>query len=218
MDRPKYRIEIFWSDEDGGYIANVPDLVYCSAFGETYEEALREVLVAMELHLDTLQELNRQIPEPTSYQESEIEGVGHRPDQVGQGIVVRTGDYVMEFFRTAEAAESVGQEVREALRAGQEARETLRTVRDAAEQAETLEAIRDAAEQALEQINEAADVHAEAIRSVFPIPNYDELNVEEVSKTLDGLTAAEIRAVREYEKRHKSRETLIERLDRRLGA
>jgi predicted RNase H-like HicB family nuclease/DNA-binding CsgD family transcriptional regulator len=64
MDQPKYRIEIFWSDEDGGYIANVPDLRYCSAFGETYEEALREVLVAMELHLDTLQELGREIPEP----------------------------------------------------------------------------------------------------------------------------------------------------------
>ena len=43
MDQPKYRIEIFWSDEDGGYIANVPDLRYCSAFGESYEEALREL-------------------------------------------------------------------------------------------------------------------------------------------------------------------------------
>ena len=64
MDQPKYHIDIFWSDEDGGYIANVPDLRYCSAFGESYEEALREVLVAMELHLDTLRELNRPIPEP----------------------------------------------------------------------------------------------------------------------------------------------------------
>ncbi len=66
MDQPKYHIDIFWSDEDGGYIANVPALRYCSAFGETYEEALREVLVAMELHLDTLRELDRPIPEPTS--------------------------------------------------------------------------------------------------------------------------------------------------------
>lgn len=65
MDRPKYHIDIFWSDEDSGYVANVPDLLYCSAFGETYEEALREVLVAMELHLDTLEELGRPIPEPT---------------------------------------------------------------------------------------------------------------------------------------------------------
>jgi predicted RNase H-like HicB family nuclease len=62
MDQSKYRVEIFWSDEDGGYIANVPDLRYCSAFGESYEEALREVLVAMELHLDTLREEGRPTP------------------------------------------------------------------------------------------------------------------------------------------------------------
>ena len=64
MDRPKYHIDIFWSAEDGGYVANVPDLTYCSAFGETYEEALREVLEAVELHLETLEELGRPIPEP----------------------------------------------------------------------------------------------------------------------------------------------------------
>jgi predicted RNase H-like HicB family nuclease/uncharacterized protein YegP (UPF0339 family) len=63
MDEPRYRIEIFWSDEDSGYIANVPDLQYCSAFGKTYEDALREVLEAMKLHVDTLEELGRPIPE-----------------------------------------------------------------------------------------------------------------------------------------------------------
>ncbi|MFH7813374.1 hypothetical protein ACH0C8_15800, partial [Acetobacter lovaniensis] len=36
---------------------------YCSAFGESYEEALREVMVAMELHLETMEELDRPIPE-----------------------------------------------------------------------------------------------------------------------------------------------------------
>ncbi len=61
-------------------------------------------------------------------------------------------------------------------------------------------------------------IEAEVNRGGFPIPNYDELNVEEVSKMLDGLTAAEIRQVREYEKRNKSRDTLIEQLDRKLKA
>ena len=28
-------INIFWSDEDGGYIADIPDLEACSAFGAT---------------------------------------------------------------------------------------------------------------------------------------------------------------------------------------
>jgi hypothetical protein len=61
-------------------------------------------------------------------------------------------------------------------------------------------------------------IEAEVSGGGFPIPNYDELNVEEVSKVLDGLTAAEIREVREYEKRNKNRETLIEQLDRKLKA
>ena len=38
-----YHINIFWSDEDGGYIADIPDLVACSAFGATPAEALAEV-------------------------------------------------------------------------------------------------------------------------------------------------------------------------------
>ena len=52
----------------------------------------------------------------------------------------------------------------------------------------------------------------------FPIPGYDELNVGEISGRLAGLTAAQLREVREYEKRNKNRETLIEQLDRRLKA
>jgi len=61
-------------------------------------------------------------------------------------------------------------------------------------------------------------IESEVTRGGFPIPNYDELTVEEISKMLDGLTAAEIREVREYEKRNKSRDTLIEQLDRKLRA
>jgi len=53
---PRYEIDIFWSDEDGGFIANVPELPYCSAFGETYEEALQEARAAMELYLSVLRE------------------------------------------------------------------------------------------------------------------------------------------------------------------
>ena len=52
----------------------------------------------------------------------------------------------------------------------------------------------------------------------FPIAGYDELNVKEVGDRLDGMTAAEIRTVREYEKRNKNRETLIDQFDRKLKA
>jgi len=38
-----YHINIFFSEEDGGYIADIPDLDSCSAFGETPEQALEEL-------------------------------------------------------------------------------------------------------------------------------------------------------------------------------
>ena len=59
----KYHIDIFYSEDDGGYIANIPDLEYCSAFGETPQDALREVLIAQELWLESARENGIKIPE-----------------------------------------------------------------------------------------------------------------------------------------------------------
>ncbi|MEH2280087.1 MAG: type II toxin-antitoxin system HicB family antitoxin [Nostoc sp.] len=56
-----YHINIFYSEEDKGYI---PDLKYCSAFGSTEEEALREVLKAKEAWLDAAKNEGKQIPKP----------------------------------------------------------------------------------------------------------------------------------------------------------
>ncbi len=60
----KYAIEIFYSEEDEGYIAVVPELAGCSAFGETEEAALKEVMTAMELWLETAEKEGREIPQP----------------------------------------------------------------------------------------------------------------------------------------------------------
>ena len=59
-----YHVNVFYSEEDEGYIADIPDLRYCSAFGETPLEALREVEKAKELWLDTARELGKRIPKP----------------------------------------------------------------------------------------------------------------------------------------------------------
>lgn len=59
-----YAIEIFYSEEDEGFIAVVPELPGCSAFGETEEEALKEVKIAMLLWLATAKEIGREIPVP----------------------------------------------------------------------------------------------------------------------------------------------------------
>src|SRR5215203_1715458 len=50
----------------------------------------------------------------------------------------------------------------------------------------------------------------------FPIEGYDELNVEEVSGRLDALSTEDLREVRDYEERTKTRETILEQLDRRI--
>lgn len=57
-----YHINIFFSDLDGGYIADIPDLAYCSAFGETPEEALAEVLIAKAAWLDVAREKSKPVP------------------------------------------------------------------------------------------------------------------------------------------------------------
>jgi len=59
-----YHINVFYSEEDGGYIADIPDLRFCSAFGATAEEALREVLVAREAWLEAARASGKPIPEP----------------------------------------------------------------------------------------------------------------------------------------------------------
>jgi predicted RNase H-like HicB family nuclease len=59
-----YHINIFFSVEDGGYIADIPDLDSCSAFGSTPEEALREVAQAKVAWLDAARSSGKPIPEP----------------------------------------------------------------------------------------------------------------------------------------------------------
>lgn len=60
----KYAVEIFYSEEDEGYIAVVPELPGCSAFGESEEKALGEVKIAISLWLETAEQEGRMIPQP----------------------------------------------------------------------------------------------------------------------------------------------------------
>ena len=59
-----YHINIFWSEEDGGYIADIPDLDSCSAFGVTPREALDEPEVARASWLDAARAEGKPIPPP----------------------------------------------------------------------------------------------------------------------------------------------------------
>ncbi len=59
-----YHINIFYSEEDGGYIADIPDLDSCSAFGDTPEQALAEVGRAKDAWLEAARASGKPIPPP----------------------------------------------------------------------------------------------------------------------------------------------------------
>ena len=59
-----YHINIFYSEQDEGYIADIPDLQACSAFGDTPEEALKQVEIARQAWLEAAQAEGKPIPEP----------------------------------------------------------------------------------------------------------------------------------------------------------
>ena len=77
MREPDYRyaIEIFWSEEDGCFVACVPDLKNCAAWGMSYEEALAQALAqahaAIRADLESRRVFGEPIPEPTSRSLSE---------------------------------------------------------------------------------------------------------------------------------------------------
>ena len=64
----------------------------------------------------------------------------------------------------------------------------------------------------------AGAIRTAAETRAFPIEGYDEMNVEEASKRLDGLSVEELQLVRDHEERNKKRETLLEQMDRKIRA
>jgi len=59
-----YHINIFYSEDDDGYIADIPDLEACSAFGDTPDEALHEVQKAKKLWIDAARSEGNPVPHP----------------------------------------------------------------------------------------------------------------------------------------------------------
>jgi predicted RNase H-like HicB family nuclease len=61
-----YPIEVHWSDEDEAWIADVPDLPYCTAHGPTPHDAVAEVEIATEAWLEAARAAGRPVPGPSS--------------------------------------------------------------------------------------------------------------------------------------------------------
>ena len=60
----RYQVIIYWSDDDGAFIAEVPELPGCMADGATYQEALANAEIVIQKWLETATALGRPIPEP----------------------------------------------------------------------------------------------------------------------------------------------------------
>ncbi len=60
----KYEIIIYWSKEDGAFVAEVPELPGCMADGSTYQDALANAEIIIQEWIETATEMGRPIPEP----------------------------------------------------------------------------------------------------------------------------------------------------------
>ncbi|MCD8160145.1 MAG: type II toxin-antitoxin system HicB family antitoxin [Clostridiales bacterium] len=60
----KYEVIIYWSETDGAYIAEMPELAGCMADGATAAEALRNIEQIAAEWIETARELGRDIPAP----------------------------------------------------------------------------------------------------------------------------------------------------------
>ncbi len=63
----KYGIILYWSEEDGAFLAEVPELAGCVADGPTKQEALANVEIVISAWLETAHELGRPVPEPKGW-------------------------------------------------------------------------------------------------------------------------------------------------------
>ena len=60
----RYEIILYWSEQDGAFLAEVPELAGCAADGKTYREALTNAESVIREWIETAQELGRAVPRP----------------------------------------------------------------------------------------------------------------------------------------------------------
>jgi len=122
--------------------------------------------------------------------------------------------YIHEGMRTFQRAtqqglEATEQVARQGLRASEEAtRQGLRVAEEATEQTDKI--LRQT-----EKVAREAELRT-AVLAALETTDYEGLTVEEVSKRIEGLSTEQLKKVREFEKNHKNRETLIEQIDRKI--
>jgi hypothetical protein len=163
---------------------------------------------------DAVEAVREQTEQNMRTAETFARGVSRQQEAFGQLTRAWAGtyrDFFSPFAYFQEGLRTTQQAARQGLQATEQvAKQGLRVAEEAAEQ--TDEVLRQT-----EKATKEAELRT-AVFSALQTANYDELSVAEISRRLDGLSADQLRKVREYEKRNKNRETLIEQIDRKIRA
>lgn len=64
MNKYKYEVILYWSEDDNAYLVEVPELPGCMSDGATYEEALQNIQVVIDEWIETAKLAGRKIPNP----------------------------------------------------------------------------------------------------------------------------------------------------------
>jgi hypothetical protein len=126
-----------------------------------------------------------------------------RQQEAGQALARESVEAYTQFLNDAFSRYRAGTE-----QAAGSTREGVRTL------SETTTGLLGTATGAVGATVEGAERAAEA--AVFPIEGYDEMNVDEISERLEGLSVEELQLVRDYEELHEGRKTLLERMDSKI--
>jgi len=170
---------------------------YRVVYGQAAESGERQQRAAQEFSELVTSNLREQTEAGRSGAQRLSEQAG-RQQEAGRALAQESLGAYMDFLDTTLSQYRAG-----TIAGGQTAAGVLGTVTDATSRTV------DAATGSVQRTAEAA---------TFPIPGYDEMNVEEISARVDGLTDDQVRRLRDYEKANENRKTLIERFDSKLRA
>lgn len=138
-------------------------------------------------------------------QQEGLQTIGREWFAAYQNFFSPFGSYAREGLRTAQQATEQGIQATQ-----QVAQQGLRVAEEAAEQTDKV--LRET-----EKATREAELRT-AVYGALKTTDYESLNVDEVSKRLDGLSVEQLKQVREFEKKNKNRETLVEQIDRKIKA
>ena len=177
---------------------------YRVVYGQAAESAERQQQRAQEFSELVSRDLREQTEAGRANARQLSEQAG-RQQEAGQALARESVEAYAEFLNEAFSRYRSGTE-----QAAQSAREGARTL------TETTTGLLGTATGTVGASVEGAERAAEA--AVFPIEGYDEMNVDEISERLDGLSVEELQLLRDYEELNKKRETLLEQMDRKIRA